>query len=203
MRQSAGTEAGSERASGFVAVDERMVGELTAPRPSRLFTDAVTNYFLKIDGIEGGSIDTTHLNEIEILSYSWGVHATGLLENAKVSHVATPTDVSFTKLLDRSSPKLAAAVTTGQHLQSAVLTSRRTAKDLPYLKITLTNVLVTNYVLAASAGGYPDDQFSLNFGKIQVEYLRQKADGTLDTPVGFIWDVVTAKGHNPAAQGGL
>ncbi|HYP13120.1 MAG TPA: type VI secretion system tube protein Hcp, partial [Bryobacteraceae bacterium] len=33
--------------------------------------------FLKVKGIEGESADSKHPNEIDVLSYSWGVSQTG------------------------------------------------------------------------------------------------------------------------------
>ena len=33
---------------------------------------AATDYFLKLDGIDGESMDDKHKNEIDIESFSWG-----------------------------------------------------------------------------------------------------------------------------------
>ncbi len=35
----------------------------------------------------------------------------------------------------------------------------------------------------------PQDSFSLSFGKIRLEYFRQKPDGTPEPPTTFCWDV--------------
>ena len=37
------------------------------------------DYFLKIDGIKGESLDDKHKDEIDVLSFSWGVSQTGTL----------------------------------------------------------------------------------------------------------------------------
>src|SRR5215831_19006456 len=68
--------------------------------------------FIKIDGIEGESNDSKHKNEIEILSYSWGVSqaitgtasSTGTFTGQRADFSA----LSFHHQLDKASPKLAA-----------------------------------------------------------------------------------------------
>ena len=35
------------------------------------------DYFLKIDGIKGESLDDKHKDEIDVLSFSWGVSQSG------------------------------------------------------------------------------------------------------------------------------
>ncbi|MPZ51099.1 MAG: hypothetical protein GEU75_17675 [Dehalococcoidia bacterium] len=34
----------------------------------------MADYFLKVDGIEGESVDDKHPNEIDVLSWNWGVN---------------------------------------------------------------------------------------------------------------------------------
>src|SRR5262245_35460381 len=74
---------------------------------------ATVDYFLKIDGIPGESIDAAHVDEIEVLAWSWGAaiqHPSGsgktVCTNAQ--------DLSFTHYFDKASPKLAANLIAGQ-----------------------------------------------------------------------------------------
>ena len=46
--------------------------------------------FLKIDGIDGESLDKNHKDEIEIDSYSWGVANTGCFGTAAGEERARP-----------------------------------------------------------------------------------------------------------------
>jgi type VI secretion system secreted protein Hcp len=151
---------------------------------------ASSDYFLKIDGIEGESTDDRHHNEIEIASYIWTINATSLKDCVKAPQVPVFSGISFVKQLDKASPKLATAVTTGQHLPVAALTARRTGGDQQeYLKITLTDVTVTGYSMSATDATFPQDSFGLSFGKIRLDYFRQKPDGTLEPPISFCWDI--------------
>jgi type VI secretion system secreted protein Hcp len=154
---------------------------------------ASSDYFLKIDGIRGESTDATHLNEIEIASYAWAINATSLKDCVKPAQVPVFGGVSFVKSLDLASPRLATALTTGQHLTSAVLTARRSGVDpLEYLKITFTDVVVTGYSMSATAATFPQDSFSLSFAKIRLDYSRQRPNGTLEPPITFCWDLANS-----------
>lgn len=145
---------------------------------------ALADYFLKIDGIEGESNDSKHKAEIDLLSWSWGVSQTGSFAygGGGGSGKANFHDISFMKKIDKSSPKLIQACATGEHIKKAILTARKAGKDQQeYLKFTFTDVLVSSYQTNGSGAGdpIPMDSISLNYGKIEVEYKEQKADGTL------------------------
>ena len=53
------------------------------------------------------------------------------------------------------------------------------------MKFEFTDVLVSSYQLGGSSHGEdrPTDSFSLDFAKIEFDFVPQKADGSADTPV--------------------
>lgn len=165
--------------------------------PAILTADAATvDYFLKIDGIEGESTDAKHRGEIEILSFSWGVSQTGSFAGGGGgggAGKASFQDLSFVTTTSKASPKLFLASASGQHIKEATLTLTKVAdkkgEQQEYLKIKLTDVLVSSYSQGGSTGGVPTDSFSLNFAKIEVEYRPTNPDGSLDAPVRAGWDV--------------
>ncbi len=154
---------------------------------------ATVDYFLKIDGIEGESQDSKHKGEIELASWSFGatqsgtMHAGGGGGAGKVS----VKDIHIVKNVDKGSPKLFGACATGEHIKKAVLIARKAGKDQQeYLKMTMSDVLVSEYNTCGSGqAGLPTDEISLNFGKIEIEYKEQKADGTLGGVVKSGWDL--------------
>lgn len=162
--------------------------------PAILTADAAAvDYFLQIDGIEGESTDDRHNGEIEILSFSWGetnagTHAGGGGGGAGKVQMQ---DFHFTTSMSKASPKLFESCATGQHIKQAVLTARKAGGDQQeYLKVTLTDVLISSYQTDASRGDVvPTDSFSLNFAKIEFEYKPQKPDGSLDTTVRAGYDL--------------
>jgi type VI secretion system secreted protein Hcp len=183
------------------------------------------DYFLKLDGIQGESQDDKHKNEIELHSWSWGASNMGTSASGggggagKVS----VSDFMVLKYIDKASPKLLEACTTGKPISSAVLYCRKQGgSQQEYLKITLTDVLVSGYdtQTGQSAGRrnhganittsrsntqhnvanepqwvppVPMEQFSLNFSKIECEYKEQDNKGGLKGPVKTVWDVKANK----------
>lgn len=161
--------------------------------------NAASDYFLKIDGIKGESVDAGHRDEIEINSWSWGASNPVLAGGGgggtgKVSMQ----DFHFVCSHDKSSPLLMLACAqgaTGTHIPKVVLTVRRTTPTgapEEYLTITLEEVLVSSFSSSApppngGAQAPPTQSISLNFTKIV--FSQTAADGTI-TRAG--WDLKTS-----------
>ncbi len=152
---------------------------------------AAVDYFLKIDGVDGESKDDKHKGEIDILSWSWGASQTGSMASGggggagKVSMQ----DFSFTKSIDKSSPKLFEALATGKHLKEVKLTLRGSS-SVEYLTITLSDVLVSSYSTGGSgADDRPTESVSLNFARIKMSYVEQDASGRAGAATEFGWDL--------------
>ena len=105
-------------------------------------------------------------------------------------------DLHFTASANKSSPKLFLACATGQHIKSAILVARKAGKDQQeYLKITLTDVLVSGFQSSGAGGNnvVPLDQVSLNFAKIDMEYKPQDATGKVGGAVAVSYNVKEQK----------
>ena len=158
---------------------------------------AAVDYFLKIEGVDGESADQKHKNEIQIELFSFGgvqagAHASGGGGGAGKAQIQ---DFHFTTHVNKSSPKLFLACATGQHFSKATLIARKAGKDQQeYLKVTLTDVLVSSYQSGGSSGNVlPVDQIALNFAKIDIEYKPQNADGKLGGAVAVGYDIKAQK----------
>ena len=155
---------------------------------------AAVDYFLKIDGIAGESLDAKHKGEIQPQAFSWGEaqqQGPATAGGAGAGKVQFH-DLHFVMRTNKASPQLLLACASGQHLKSAVLTARKTGKaPQEFLVITLTNVLVSSYETGATpVQSYPVDQVSLSLGQIKVEYRAQKPDGSLEAPIQASWEMV-------------
>lgn len=159
---------------------------------------ALVDYFLKIDGIDGESQDAKHKKEIQIESWSFGAtqsgtHAYGGGGGAgKVSMQ----DFHFVSNVNTASPKLFQACASGEHIKNALLTCRKAGKDQQeYLKIKLTDILISSVSHSGSPEGQivPQEQVSINYAKIQIEYHEQKPDGSLAGAMSGGWDVKANK----------
>ncbi len=151
--------------------------------------------FIKIGDIQGESRDKAHKGEIDVLAWNWGMTQSGTMHTgggggAGKVNIA---DLSLTKYVDKSSPNLMTACSTGKHYPQAKLTVRKAGGDNPveYLTITLKEVLVSSLSTGGSGGeDRLTENLSLNFGQVQVEYQTQKEDGSKDGgPIKYGWSI--------------
>lgn len=147
---------------------------------------AAFDAFLKLEGVPGEATATGNRDEIVIDSFSMGLsRPSGSAGGPQFS------DISFTHQLDKASPLLMLRCAQGTHIQTAVLTCRTVgASSLVFYKITLTDVVVTSVsVSGASGGDRPTESFSLNYARIEWEYIPQLPTGGAGTPVRASWDL--------------
>jgi type VI secretion system secreted protein Hcp len=154
--------------------------------------------FIKIDGIKGESADDKHKDEIDVLSWSWGASQSGTMHDTGGGGAgkANFQDLSFTKWVDVSSPKLLKAVSTGEHIKEVVLVARRAGGKAPleYLKLIMKECLISS-VSAGGSGGEDrlTENVTINFAEYRFEYTPQKADGTPGGVMPFAFDIRSNK----------
>ncbi len=147
---------------------------------------AAITAFLKIDGVPGESQSAQHGNEIEVLSFAWGVGP-----NDARKPVTCPTTLTISKRFDTSSPPLSLAALTKQRFDSARLAVEKSAGQAPFefLTITLGNVGVSRYQTGESDTETVMESVELSFSTVTVVYTPQKPDGDPGTPVTVTYDV--------------
>ena len=153
--------------------------------------------FARIGTIKGESRDARHKDEIEVLSWAWGMTQSGTLGHGggggagKVSFQ----DLTFTHHVDKASPSLMKACATGTHVKDATITVRKAGKgQQEYLVITLADVLVASVFTSVSDEGTTTvESVGLRFAKVDLEYKPQKPDGSLDAGVHFKYDLKANK----------
>lgn len=155
--------------------------------------------FLKITDVKGESTDDKHKGEINVLAWSWGLSNSGTAHSGAGagggSGKVNMQDLSITKYIDKSSTDLMLAACNGKHFKEAMLYVRKAGeKPLEYLKIKLTEVLITSVSTGGSGGeDRLTENISLNFAKVNVDYTPQKADGSGDAAVSMGWDMAANK----------
>src|SRR5688572_10289706 len=108
--------------------------------------------FLKITDVKGESRDHKHNEEIDVLAWSWGMSQSGTTHQGGGGGAGKVNvqDISVTKYVDKGSTTLLSGCCTGKHFKEALLTVRKAGdKPLEYIKIKMTDVLIT----AVSTGG--------------------------------------------------
>lgn len=92
--------------------------------------------------------------------------------------------------MDSASNALQLACCAGTHIPEATLVVRKAGdKPLEFIKITLTELLITSVTMGGSGG---EDRLvenvSINFAKYKYEYFPQKPDGSGDAAKPAGWD---------------
>jgi type VI secretion system secreted protein Hcp len=152
--------------------------------------------YIKFDGVDGECQDDKHKKWIDLESCSQicsrpGGGATGA---ARARGDVVLEDLVCSKLLDKSSPKLAEAVCKGKvfpKIQIDFTTSMADEGRSTYLSYELKNVLVTSYSLNAvgQSEQKPMESFSLNFEEIKMTYNEIGPDGKKVGAVDYSWKV--------------
>ena len=151
--------------------------------------------FLKIDTVDGEAQDNKHKKEIDVLSWSWGMsnagsaHAGGGAGAGKVN----VQDLTFTKWVDKATPKLALACCSGQHFKDATLVVRKAGeKPVEYLKIKMDVVFVGSISTGGSGGeDRLTENVTLNFSKVSLDYIPQDDKGAPGTAKPMAWDIAS------------
>ncbi len=159
-----------------------------------------SQFFVKIQGIDGESAQSSHANEIDVFSFKLGVSQKGITDfgGGAGAGKAQFLPVMIHKNVDISSPQLFLACTTGKHIPKVELKAARVLGEIltDYLVITLTDVVVSsvNHESADSNGDTTVlESVSLNFTKIEISYRKQNAIGGLDEAVKTGFDVKANK----------
>ncbi len=143
------------------------------------------DYFLKLDSINGESVDQNFKNQIAVLSFGWGgtqttsVAGTGGSGAGKVSL----DEFTITKYYDSASPEIFKAMLLGTHVSSGTLSAVKAGSSgKPFLVISFSELFVTSHRISAS-DEVPTESVSFSYNTIKVDYSKQNEQGNL-TSVG-------------------
>jgi type VI secretion system secreted protein Hcp len=148
--------------------------------------------FLKLDGIKGESKDAKCKDQMHIESFSWGLNQTGTFGTGGGGGAGKVSvhDISVTKFVDKASGDLIQHCASGKHIPAGLVTVRKAGdKPLDYLKIKLSDILVSSYQTAGHGSDQLTESISLNFAKFELEYFEQKPDGSGEKAGKAGWDM--------------
>lgn len=144
---------------------------------------ALTGY-MKIGDIKGESTASGHEDEIDIHGVSWNIRRSIPANSVGAQRTRGETtlgDIHVTKNVDKSTPKLMEACGNGTFFDEVVFIVRKDSGDahLDYLKITMTDVIVTSVSTGGSGGeDRLTENVSLNFTSAEIVYTVFNEDGT-------------------------
>jgi len=150
--------------------------------------------FVKIDDLLGDSQDGTHLNEISVLGWSWGMSQTGTthLGPGGGSGKVSVNDIVFQKRIDTSSTNLYNACAKGKHFKTAVFTMRKagTTNPVEFFKISLDEIIISSISTSvAPESETVIESISLNFAKYKLSYTGQDGAGEAMAEMPASWDI--------------
>lgn len=150
--------------------------------------------FAKLGDIKGESLDDKHKDEIEVLSFSWGLSNSMNIASGGGGAAGKTTfhDLSFVHKIDKASPVLMQACATGVHLKDATITQRKAGKgQQEYLIVKMNDIIITG--VTHDGGETGSETVSVAFAKVDLEYKPQKSDGSLDAGIHFKYDLKANK----------
>jgi len=155
---------------------------------------------LKIEGIKGESTDEKHKDWIEVAHVYYDVHqpraATVSTAGGHTSGRAELGDIMFKKLADLSSPTLLQTCAAGKTIPKAVFEFMRAdgdGKPIPYFKIELENLMISNVTPDSGDGGTIEETVRLAYAKIKWTYTKQSIRGGTEGSTAGGWDCAANK----------
>ena len=154
-----------------------------------------TDSHIKFDGVEGESTHKDHKNEIEVLSWSWGVsQPAGLAGGGSGKGKAIPGDFHFVHQYDKASPVLSKHCAQGKHFKDAKLTARKAGEgQKDFLVVVMKEVFVTSVQPSGGSGGDIMESVSCTYKDIEFTYKAQDDKGGLGGDIKFGWNVATTE----------
>lgn len=162
---------------------------------------AVFGAYLKIEGIQGGSNDSRHLGEIEVIAFHHGLtqavtgtaSSTGNISGQRVNMG----QFTITKQLDKASPKLAGEAAKGTVFQNVILSLTSASGDkAEYMSYRLRNVVIASVNVGGNAGGeggVPFEEVGLAFTRIEWKFTDTDGIGGPGGTVSGCWDLAENK----------
>ena len=147
--------------------------------------------FLHIEEIPGEAKAKDFEDTIELSSFSWGATQTYSVLQTGGSAQCVLLDVSCTKNVDKASPLLQLHCFQAITIPTAELYVTKMINNAPVdnMKYTLSDVVISSYQISGS-GDSTMESFSLNFGKIAMEYTPVDAKGKKGGAVTSSWNAV-------------
>lgn len=137
---------------------------------------------IKIDSIPGSSVIDGYEDQIQVRSFGWGMSqpTSFSASSGGGSGKVNMKDLSFTHSVDKATPKLVMACCQGTALAEATLVCNKAGGDakVPYLKITLTDVIVSSVTPKGEIkDDVPTEEVTLSFASFKIEYQEQDNKG--------------------------
>ena len=149
--------------------------------------------YMQIGGVKGESVQKDHKEWIDVDTFSYGVTRGSNMDlGGGTTGKASFPGVSFVHLVDSTSPTLFQFCASGKHIEKCVLQVCKSTGDagsVPFITVTLNDVVVTEVSPGGGSGGAPTENVVLSYAKIEVQVKSQQKNGQLGPAVIGTWDI--------------
>ena len=159
-----------------------------------------SDFFIKLDGIDGESADKSHAKWIEVVNFKHGAQQNVTAgRTTDVSGRGSFTPFTFVHLLDKASPKIQQFCMNGQKIAKVTFNVCRAIAgvQVPVYEVTMENCKIVRAEVASVVAGAdadivlptaenasaPVETVDIVAGKITWKYTAIKADNTKDGAV--------------------
>jgi type VI secretion system secreted protein Hcp len=149
-------------------------------------------YYLRLDGIDGESMNRGHEKWFELAAFSWGVQSTLSPGRGGGAGVGRPVlePVHATLRGAQGVPALFQTCTTGRHIAAATLDIVATGEQpRSILKADLADVLVSSVELSGADGADLAAVVTLAYGKVTLTASTQDPNGAIVPGIPVGWDL--------------
>ena len=143
--------------------------------------------------IKGESSAQGHVDEIEIESWRWNLHASSALGSTAATSRRSYSGLTVVKRIDSATTSLMAALATNDEVKEAKLVMRKAGQDqVDFFFITLKEARVTQVDHSAGEDGSTWETVVMAFRKVEVEYRRQQKSGDRGASSVFTDEILAA-----------
>lgn len=150
--------------------------------------------YLKIDSIKGNCTDAGFVGQVMVESFSHSVSqalTTAQKNSDRTSGGPSFSEMTFSKVMDSSSPLIYAACAGAKPLKTIVVSITRNENDKPMSTVVynLGEAMISSISTSGSADSMPHESFSINFTTITSQVTQQNTDSTKKGVAPFGWDL--------------
>lgn len=157
----------------------------------------MADIYMKVESVPGNATAVGYEDWIQIQSFQFGVSQNVATPQGggqnRDAGTASISDVSISKVGDKSDPELLKAMFSGQGKKVEFDFVQRYGETLLAIeKYVLTDVLGAHYGTSGGAGE-SQSSFGLNFATMEKSYIPRATDGSEGSPTRVTMDVPQAK----------
>lgn len=155
--------------------------------------------FLKLDDIDGESLDSVHGGEIEIINWQWentNVVKWDINQGGQSTRVNVG-ELTVTKFCDKASVTLQQNCVTGKHIKNGTITCRKNDGDqkVEYLVVKLTDIMISKVHWDGDGSDQQlKEQIGLSFAQFRIDYKLQNDTGSPSGAKSYQFNVQKQQG---------